>query len=161
MTDLSRPGGRSGQSLLLGALLCLWPLACDNTRNTPIPVDGAGAVNRPLHMDGSTHADLALEALGPQCRWPTTFDSGVGCVATRAFVSCTEAGGTVTEPSADPTGCLACNGTCREFCTLSEYSLSCNGALQLDAATSSESTDGCHVAFVFASGPVTYCCPCQ
>jgi hypothetical protein len=139
------------------ALLCLWPLGCGSTPNTPSPVDGSGAVDRPAPKDGSPRTDGALDASGSQCKFPSVVGT---CVPARAFVTCTEQNGSSSYQSADPLGCLNCSGTCQDSCTLGEFSLSC-GAPQSDAAaTPGDPMYGCRVALVFPSGSVTYCCPC-
>jgi len=145
------------------ALLCLWPLACANTPNNPAPIDGAGAVDRPLLTDGSGRTDFARDASGPQCKWPTALGNGAvtGCVPPRAFVTCTTPGSSSSYPAPEPMGCLDCAGTCQDSCTVSEFSLSCNAPQPDAAVTSSDPTHGCRLAFVFPSGAVVYCCPCQ
>ena len=147
------------------AFLAWWPLACANTPNNvrPPPIDASHPVDRPLVTDGSGRSDLVLhDASGPQCKWPTALDNdGVpGCVPTRAFVTCTETGGSASYPASDPMGCVSCSGTCRDSCALNELALSCN-VPQPDAAASAGPTQGCHPAFTLPLGGEVYCCPCQ
>jgi hypothetical protein len=145
------------------ALLCLWPIACGSTPNTPSPVDASGAVDRPILTDAPSHPDLALDALGAECKLPTNLNDSVAgkCVPKRAFVTCSYQGSSSSYLADDPMGCLDCAGTCDDSCSLSEFALSCGIPVSDAGAKPSDPTFGCRVALVSPSGPVTYCCSCQ
>jgi hypothetical protein len=149
-------------SVLSLPLLFLPLLACDNTPNNPAGfvfiVDSGGPVDHSM-TDGSGLTDG-----GYQCSWPAALDNGgsiPGCGTGRAFVTCTESGGSVSYPTSQAMGCPACNGTCTELCNLNEFALSCANPVS-DAATSSPGLPhGCHLAQSFPTGSVAYCCPCE
>jgi hypothetical protein len=148
-------------------LLALVPLACSNTPNNVVTFnfDASGHVDRPVdHVvhDAQPRLDVAPDAAGFQCFWPGALDDGgvAGCAPSRAFVTCTEAGGSASYTAATHNGCLACSGTCTDSCGLGEFALSCATA-PTDAAVSSGPAHGCHFSKSFPFGSVVYCCPCQ
>lgn len=149
-------GRRSGL-----ALLSLWMLACTNTPNTPA-VDASRPVDRPSLTDASGRADRLLDATSVQCEWPAALANGAlpGCGPARAFVTCMEPGTSSSYATTDRSGCVSCSGTCTEYCSASEFALSCAAALP-DAGVSSGPAAGCHFASSFSSGFAVYCCPCQ
>lgn len=145
------------------ALFGLGSLACSSTSNQPAPVDGSSAVDRPVPRDSSPRLDVAPDAAGFQCGFPTQLKDSIAgtCVPARAFVTCTVNGNSASYQASDPMGCLSCAGTCEDSCKLSELALSC-GVPRSDAgATPSDPTFGCRVGFVAGNGSVTYCCPCR
>ena len=135
-------------------LLVLWPLACSSTSNQPRLTDASTRVDHPA----VTPTDAASDRSSPECRWSTALDKSA-CVATRAYVKCAVQGGSSSYPAPERGLCLACSGTCSDYCDAAEFSLSCS-TNQPDAATSADPTFGCRQVLPNPSGGAIYCCPC-
>lgn len=145
--------------------LGLSSLGCANTPNNVRPlVDASHPVDCGVdRLASACQTDPVLhDASGPRCKWSAALDDNcvLGCKPTRAYVTCTESGGSASYPASDPMGCISCSGTCQDFCAPTEFALACN-VPQPDAAASAGPTQGCHAAFTLPLGGEVYCCPCQ